>query len=88
MPKPVLPKVLKLKLSRDDRDDLACGMPTKCIISRAAWRKYPEITYRVSVCPHVGQGLIAVRNSNENPQAPLRRAGRGHHPLHHGAMQT
>lgn len=45
MKKPALPKTLRLPLSAADRNDLYCGMPTKCIISRAAWRKHPEITY-------------------------------------------
>lgn len=42
---PVLPKVLKLPLTQADRNDLHCGMPTKCIISRALGRTHPEITY-------------------------------------------
>jgi hypothetical protein len=45
MKKPVLPKALKLPLSVADRNDLNCGMPTKCIISRALGRTHPEITY-------------------------------------------
>lgn len=45
MKKPTLPKTLKILLTQADRNDLNCGMPTKCVISRATWRLHPDLTY-------------------------------------------